>query len=116
MDGFGRYFPSSGAISALQKPYLSRLESVSYGSCPKGLTSIAKVRPSMRSKVWYAPDLRRYTVTVLDEPFDVHRTLAFQRHDDGWIGAVTIGSRVDLRHILSDELEYLLNKARVMSY
>jgi hypothetical protein len=57
-----------------------------------------EIRPSMRSKVWYAPDLRRYTVTVLDEPFDTHRTLAFQRHDDGWIGAVTIGSG-DLREM-----------------
>ena len=66
----------------------------------------------MRTKIWYAPDRSRYTLTILDEPFDAHRTLAFQCHDDGWIGAVTIGRSIYLWDLKTDELTELLEHAK----
>lgn len=66
----------------------------------------------MRTEIWLAPDMERYTVTIFQEPFDDRQTIAFHRHSDGWIGTASIPLGRSLLDLPTDELEVLFARAK----
>lgn len=60
--------------------------------------------------IWLAPDGHRYTITLLQEPFDRLKTIVFRT--DGWIGAVGLPASVTLMNLGRDELERALEYAK----